>query len=75
MESTGHCHPRVVKAIQEQAAQFIHAQQNIFASNVAQVSIANISLKHVASPAARPYQLIASNWHAPERLCIGMGSC
>lgn len=28
--STGHCHPRVVKAIQEQAAQIIMAQQNIF---------------------------------------------
>ena len=37
MESTGHCHPRVVKAIQEQAAQLIHSQQNIFTSNVAQV--------------------------------------
>ena len=37
VESTGHCHPRVVKAIQEQAALLIHAQQNIFTSNVAQV--------------------------------------
>jgi 4-aminobutyrate aminotransferase len=27
----GHCHPRVVAAIQEQAAKIIHAQQNIFA--------------------------------------------
>jgi 4-aminobutyrate aminotransferase len=29
--NTGHCHPRVVKAIQEQAARIIHAQANIFA--------------------------------------------
>jgi 4-aminobutyrate aminotransferase len=28
--NTGHCHPRVVAAIQEQAAKIIHAQQNIF---------------------------------------------
>lgn len=28
--NTGHCHPRVVKAIQDQAARFIHAQVNIF---------------------------------------------
>src|SRR6478672_9213076 len=27
--STGHCHPRVVAAIQEQAARFIHAQANL----------------------------------------------
>ena len=27
--STGHCHPRVVKAIQDQAAKIIMAQQNI----------------------------------------------
>ena len=37
MVSTGHCHPKVVKAIQDQAAQLIHSQQNIFTSNVAQV--------------------------------------
>jgi 4-aminobutyrate aminotransferase len=29
--NTGHSHPRVVKAIQDQAAKIIHAQQNIFA--------------------------------------------
>lgn len=28
--NTGHCHPRVVAAAQEQAAKFIHAQANIF---------------------------------------------
>jgi 4-aminobutyrate aminotransferase len=28
--NTGHCHPRVVKAIQDQAARFIHAQVNIY---------------------------------------------
>jgi 4-aminobutyrate aminotransferase len=28
--NTGHCHPKVVKAIQEQAARFIHAQVNIY---------------------------------------------
>jgi 4-aminobutyrate aminotransferase len=29
--NTGHCHPRVVAAIREQAGKIIHAQQNIFA--------------------------------------------
>jgi 4-aminobutyrate aminotransferase len=28
--STGHCHPRVVQAIADQAARFIHAQQNVY---------------------------------------------
>lgn len=28
--STGHCHPRVVEAIQEQAGRFIHAQVNCY---------------------------------------------
>lgn len=28
--STGHCHPKVVSAIQEQAAKFIHAQVNCY---------------------------------------------
>ena len=30
MVSTGHCHPKVVAAIQEQAAKFIHAQVNCY---------------------------------------------
>lgn len=29
--NTGHCHPRVVEAIQSQAAKIIHAQLNVFA--------------------------------------------
>lgn len=36
--STGHCHPKVVKAIQDQASEFIIAQQNIFTSSPAMVS-------------------------------------
>ena len=28
--NTGHCHPRVVRAIQDQAARFVHAQVNIY---------------------------------------------
>jgi 4-aminobutyrate aminotransferase len=28
--STGHCHPKVVAAIEEQAARFIHAQVNVY---------------------------------------------
>jgi 4-aminobutyrate aminotransferase len=28
--NTGHCHPQVVRAIQDQAARFIHAQVNIY---------------------------------------------
>ena len=28
--STGHCHPQVVRAIADQAARFVHAQQNVY---------------------------------------------
>ncbi|HMS24499.1 MAG TPA: aminotransferase class III-fold pyridoxal phosphate-dependent enzyme [Acidimicrobiia bacterium] len=34
--STGHCHPEVVAAIQNQAAQFIHAQVNCYSHNLLQ---------------------------------------
>jgi 4-aminobutyrate aminotransferase len=33
--STGHCHPRVVAAVREQAGQIAHAQQNIFGGHTA----------------------------------------
>ncbi len=32
--STGHCHPRVVEAIRDQAGKFIHAQVNIYTHNL-----------------------------------------
>ncbi len=32
--STGHCHPHVVEAIQQQAASFIHAQVNCYTHNL-----------------------------------------
>lgn len=31
--STGHCHPKVVQAVQEQAATIVHAQQNVFGAH------------------------------------------
>ncbi len=34
--STGHCHPKVVKAIQDQAESFIHAQINCYTHNLLQ---------------------------------------
>jgi 4-aminobutyrate aminotransferase len=34
--STGHCHPKVVEAIQNQASQFIHAQVNCYSHNLLQ---------------------------------------
>jgi len=37
--STGHCHPKVVKAIQDQASDFIIAQQNVFTSSPAMVGL------------------------------------
>lgn len=36
--STGHCHPHVVKAVQEQAGKIVHAQQNVLAGHVKRVS-------------------------------------
>jgi 4-aminobutyrate aminotransferase len=39
--NTGHCHPRVVQAIQDQAAKIIHAQANILVSEpIVQASLA-----------------------------------
>ncbi len=35
--STGHCHPRVVAAIQQQAGEIIMAQQNILPASKAMV--------------------------------------
>lgn len=37
--STGHSHPRVVKAIADQAGQIIHAQQNVFLSHTPQLEL------------------------------------
>ncbi|CAL8464182.1 g3717 [Coccomyxa elongata] len=37
--STGHCHPKVVNAIQKQAASLIHSQQNIFAATTPLVGL------------------------------------
>lgn len=31
--STGHCHPHVVRAVQEQAAKIVHAQQNLIGAH------------------------------------------
>eukprot|EP00951_Prasinocladus_malaysianus_P032767 scaffold320532_cov31-Prasinocladus_malaysianus.AAC.1 len=39
--STGHCHPRVVEAIREQAGKCIMAQQNVFGTNTSQVNNQN----------------------------------
>ncbi len=36
--STGHCHPTVVKAVQEQAANVVHAQQNVIGAHEKGVS-------------------------------------
>jgi 4-aminobutyrate aminotransferase len=32
--STGHCHPKVVQAIADQAARFVHAQQNVYSHDL-----------------------------------------
>lgn len=51
MASTGHCHPKVVKAIQDQAKDFIIAQQNIFTASPAMVKLqcfAVLCLPHMA---------------------------
>eukprot|EP00775_Hariotina_reticulata_P007774 gene7774-7972_t len=37
--STGHCHPKVVRAVQEQAATIVHAQQNIFGGHLKQLEL------------------------------------
>lgn len=40
--STGHCHPHVVKAVQEQAAKIVHAQQNVLAGHTKRVGVMSL---------------------------------
>ena len=51
--STGHCHPKVVKAIQDQASDFIIAQQNVFTSSPAMVRL------HATGNHAHSHRLLA----------------
>jgi len=37
--STGHCHPKVVAAVQDQATKIVHAQQNIFGAHTAMAAL------------------------------------
>ena len=46
---TGHCHPKIVRAIQEQAAQFI------FYSNVVYNSVRSRAVRKLVEAAGRPY--------------------
>ncbi len=58
--STGHCHPRVVAAISEQAARFIHAQANVYrhtlldplATRLAEITPAGIDVFFLANSGA-----------------------
>ncbi len=47
--ATGHCHPKIVRAIQEQAAQFI------FYSNVVYNSVRSRAVRKLVEAAGRPY--------------------
>lgn len=47
--STGHCHPHVVKTLQDQIATMMHAQQAMFMSHTAQDAFIERFLKHVPS--------------------------
>jgi 4-aminobutyrate aminotransferase len=53
VESTGHCHPKVVSAIAEQAGKMIHTSQNLFTAHMPMVRM----------PAAMPPTLHLD--HAP----------
>ena len=52
--STGHCHPKVVKAIQDQAANMIMAQQNVFLASKPMVGASLVAAvqgtRHNAGP-------------------------
>ena len=43
--STGHCHPRVSRAVADQASSLVHAQQNIFSSHVPMARLVDRLLK------------------------------
>ncbi|KAF5827870.1 pyridoxal phosphate-dependent transferase [Dunaliella salina] len=55
--STGHCHVRVVHAVQAQAAKLVHAQQNIFGAHEAGISLIDRLLQIMPS-ASRPENVI-----------------
>jgi len=61
--STGHCHPRVVKAVQEQAATIVHAQQNVFGAHEKMVELAD-RLNDVMPPHLSRYFLCNSGAEA-----------
>ena len=48
--STGNCHPRVSRAVAEQASTLVHAQQNIFSSHLPLVKLVDRLLKVTPKP-------------------------
>lgn len=52
--STGHCHPRVVSAIQQQAGEIIMAQQNILPASKAMVGRRGAGVRRLAVASAAP---------------------
>ena len=50
--STGHCHPRVVQAITEQAHKLVQGQQNQFLSSTAQARHIQKSMVNLISSSA-----------------------
>ncbi|GBF89952.1 4-aminobutyrate transaminase [Raphidocelis subcapitata] len=61
--STGHCHPRVVAAVQEQAAKVVHAQQNLCGAHEPGAALVPL-LRRIMPPALDSYFLANSGSEA-----------
>lgn len=63
--STGHCHPHVVKAVQEQAGKIVHAQQNVLAGHVKRIEL-DEALSRILPPKLSRYFYCNSGSEAVE---------
>jgi 4-aminobutyrate aminotransferase len=70
--NTGHCHPKVVKAIQEQAGRFIHAQVNIFSHDLLR-PLAEGAVKRAKQATGRPHIVVVEgSFHGRTAMTMAM---
>ena len=65
--STGHCHPKVVSAIVEQAGRFIHAQVNIYRHDLLERLAFGLLPQQPAWPRSAPIRSTPSSSPTPGR--------
>lgn len=63
--STGHCHPTVIQAVQQQASEIVHAQQNCVATYPAQVELIS-KMSHQTPDSLDAFYFVNSGTEAVE---------